>query len=386
MSDEPRRDTVCVLPWTHVASTVDGVWSRCCFDSTNDYDGYYRQETEPEFVLDLDALGCSPLSRYARANPDRTMGLREAFNSPNMKRTRLQMLAGERPAACRSCFQQEDLGVGSHRTHMNALFADEVDLPGLLAATGPDGALDRFPIHLDLRFGNTCNLSCIMCSFPVSSRLGAGRTPAWTMANIDPYRDDEDLWRTLREHAHEIRYLYIAGGEPFMQPGHRRLLELLTETGAAGNIKIHYTSNLTVLPPGLWPLLHQFRYASIAASCDGMGEVFERIRVGARWKDFVANLRIAREHVEVWLDVTVQRDNVDSLAGLHRFAREEGVRMRAQNILQYPEELSVRSLPREERERHAVEVARLVLDCRDRELELFAELERVRDYLLSDRS
>jgi sulfatase maturation enzyme AslB (radical SAM superfamily) len=383
VSDEPERCTVCVLPWTHVSSTVDGVWSRCCFDTTSDYDEYYRQETEPEFVLDPDALGCSPLSRYAKANPDRAMGPREAFDSPNMRRTRLQMLAGERPAACRSCFQQEDLGVGSHRTHMNDLFADEVDLPGLLAATGPDGSLDRFPIHLDLRFGNTCNLSCIMCSFPVSSRLGAGRTPAWTAANIDPYRDDEQLWRTLREHAHEIRYLYIAGGEPFMQPGHRRLLELLTETGVAGNIKIHYNSNLTVLPPGLWPLLHQFEYASIAASCDGTGEVFERIRVGARWEDFVANIRVAREHVEVWLDVTVQRDNVASLADLHWFARAEGIRMRAQNILQYPEELSVRSLPRAERERHAADVARLVLECRDHEPELFAELERVRDYLLS---
>jgi sulfatase maturation enzyme AslB (radical SAM superfamily) len=383
VSGESKRDTMCVLPWTHISSTVDGVWSRCCFDATSDYDEYYRQETEPEFVLDPDALGCSPLSRYARANPDQAMGPREAFNSPNMRRTRLQMLAGERPAACRSCFQQEDLGVGSHRTHMNALFADEVDLPGLLATTGPDGTLDRFPIHLDLRFGNTCNLSCIMCSFPVSSRLGAGRTPAWTTANIDPYRDDEHLWRTLREHANEIRYLYIAGGEPFMQPGHRRLLELLTETGAAGNIKIHYNSNLTVLPQGLWPLLHQFEHASIAASCDGIGEVFERIRVGARWEDFVTNIRVAREHVEVWLDVTVQRDNVASLADLHRFARAEEVRMRAQNILQYPEELSIRSLSRAERERHAADVARLVLECRDREPELFAELERVRDYLLS---
>jgi organic radical activating enzyme len=383
MSGERQRETVCVLPWTHVASTVDGVWSRCCFDSTNDYDGYYRQETEPEFVLDPDALGCSPLSRYASANPESSMGLDGAFNSPNMRRTRLQMLAGERPAACRSCFQQEDLGVGSHRTHMNELFAEKVDLPGLLTATEPDGGLDLFPMHLDLRFGNTCNLSCIMCSFPVSSRLGAGRTPGWATANIDPYRDDEDLWRTLREHAGDIRYLYIAGGEPFMQPGHRRLLDLLAETGAPGNIRIHYTSNLTVLPSGLWPLLEQFEHASIAASCDGIGEVFERIRVGARWDDFVTNLRVAREHVEVLLDVTVQRDNVASLGDLREFARREGVRMRAQNILQYPEELSVRSLPRTERERHAAVVGQLALDCRDGEPDLCAELERVRDYLLS---
>lgn len=158
---------------------------------------------------------------------------------------------------------------------------------------------------------------------------------------------------------------------------------MLAESGAACDIKIHYNSNLTLLPSDLWPRLQQFKSASIAASCDGVGEVFERIRVGARWEEFATNLRVAREHVEVWLDVTVQRDNVGNLAELHRFARVEGVRMRAQNILQYPGELSVRSLPFEERERCSAEVAQLILACGVDEPELSAELERVHDYLLS---
>lgn len=378
-----REDTICVLPWAHIACTIDGVWSRCCFDATNDYDTYYRQEDEPAFVLAPDALGCSPLSRYAKDNPDRVMGLKEAFNSEAMRRTRLQMIAGERPAACRSCFQQEDLGIESHRTAMNRILADEVGLADLIKATDSDGRLDRFPVHLDLRLGNTCNLGCIMCSFPVSSRLGAGRTPRWTTASIDPYKDDEQFWSTIREHAHEIRYLYLAGGEPFLQPGHHRLLDLLIESGVARQIKIHYNSNLTVLPPDLWPRLKQFKHVSIAASCDGVGEVFERIRVGGRWDVFVANLRIARDHVEVWLDVTVQRDNIGDLTRLHSFARAEGVSMRAYNLLQYPEDLSVRSLPHEEREHHGKEVARLRRMCGSDEADLATELQRLHDYLLA---
>src|SRR5690606_35471380 len=43
-----RENTICVLPWAHIACTIDGVWSRCCFDATNDYDTYYRQEDVPE--------------------------------------------------------------------------------------------------------------------------------------------------------------------------------------------------------------------------------------------------------------------------------------------------------------------------------------------------
>lgn len=108
-------DTSCVLPWMYVSASVDGVWGRCCFDATNDYDHYYREAEEPVFELVPDALGCAPNSRYARSDPARVMNLLEVFNSPNLRRTRLQMLSGERPAACRSCFDQEDLGVASHR-------------------------------------------------------------------------------------------------------------------------------------------------------------------------------------------------------------------------------------------------------------------------------
>ncbi len=61
----------CALPWLHLSTTVDGVWGRCCFDATNDYDHYYRQADEPEFRLVPDALGCLPQSRYAAANPRR---------------------------------------------------------------------------------------------------------------------------------------------------------------------------------------------------------------------------------------------------------------------------------------------------------------------------
>lgn len=373
-----------MLPWIHLATSVDGVWGRCCFDSTNDYDHYYREPEEPPFVLDRDAIGCLPGSRFATAAPDRAMGLSEAFNSPAMRRTRLQMLAGKRPRACHSCFGQEDLGVESHRNYMNREFADNVDVDELVAATGADGGLDAFPFYLDLRFGNTCNLSCIMCSFPISSRLGAGRTPAWTSAQIDPYRDDDELWETLRANCDRIRYLYIAGGEPFLQRGHLRLLDLLVEAAVAPNIALHYNSNLTMLPDGIFDTLDRFKSVVIAASCDGTRRLFESIRVGASWPTFVANLRRARDHVEVWLDVTVQRDNVGGLPDLLDFAEAELVPLRLQNILQYPEHLSVRALPDHEKAEHHTTLDRLARECAARGMpDLSRQVRRVGDYMLS---
>lgn len=95
-----RADAMCVLHWIHLSTTVDGVWGRCCFDASNDYDHYYQEAEEPRFALRPDALGCLPGSRYAQDNPDKVFSLSEAFNSPELRRTRLQMLAGERPATC----------------------------------------------------------------------------------------------------------------------------------------------------------------------------------------------------------------------------------------------------------------------------------------------
>ncbi len=375
-------DTFCVLPWMHVSASVDGVWGRCCFDTTNDYDHYYRQAEEPAFELAPDALGCVPGSRYARTDPARAMTLLEVFNSPNLRRTRLQMLAGERPAACRSCFDQEDLGVTSHRISVQERFSSQVDIAGLITRTAPDGTLDGFPSYLDLRFGNTCNLSCVMCMFPVSSRLGAGRTPIWTTAVIDPYRHDAELWRILHDHAHEIRFLYLAGGEPFMQPGRARLIDLLVDSGAAPQIEVVYNSNLTILPAGALERHATFKSVTVFASCDGVDAKFEQIRVGARWDGFVANLRRARIHANLFLDVTVQRDNVADLRDLHEFAVAEGIPLRVENILQFPEELSARSLPRPERFRIAEGVAQLARECALDDPVLAGGLTRVRDYLL----
>lgn len=379
-----NTDTLCVLPWIHLSTTVDGVWGRCCFDATNDYDSYYQQAEQPAFELVPDALGCLPHSRYAPDNPDRAYGLSEAFNSPNMRRTRLQMLASERPDACRHCYQREDDGLISHRQAMNERFASQFGVRTLVDQTSAKGELQAFPVYLDLRFGNTCNLACIMCSFPVSSKFGLADKPSWTTSNIDPYRDDEAFWDELASNANLIRHIYFAGGEPFMQSGQYSLIDLLVERGVAPAIELHYNSNLTILPTGGFDKLKQFKKVEIAASCDGVGQTFERIRVGGRWPVFAANVREAKRHVEVWLDVSVQRENLGNLAELIAFARAEGVQIRLENFVDFPVELSARSLSAKERQKHCVAIEQLAKECQENcEDSTADQLRRVVEYVNS---
>jgi sulfatase maturation enzyme AslB (radical SAM superfamily) len=341
----------CVLPWSHLCASVDGVWGRCCVDASMYHEEYYGQRDEPEFALKADALGCAPGSRYARANPDRAMTLVEAYNSEGMRRTRLAMLAGEPVSACSYCYEREAGGGESYRQKALRILAEDLDTAEVAAATRADGSVGGFPIYLDLRFGNSCNLKCIMCGYPVSSRWGLDRHPSWAPAHIDPYRDDEALWSALREHASVLRRIYFAGGEPFMQPGHFRLLDLLIAERAAGQIRLTYNSNLTVLPTGLLDKLASFRSVEIGASCDGTHGLFEQIRTGAKWADFVRNLRLVRQHATVWLAVAPQRDNLHHLGDIIDFAEAEGVGIDLTNFVHWPRPLCVQSLPEDDKQR-----------------------------------
>lgn len=362
LADSP---TFCVLPWLHLSTSVDGVWARCCVDSTAYHDQYYTEQDEPAFLLEEESLGCVTNSRYASDNPGLVRGFDEAFNSPAMRRTRLAMLSGEPVAACSYCYVREAGGGQSYRQQMNDELPNRIDIDRLLALTDPDGTVAEFPCYLDLRFGNSCNLECIMCGFPVSSRWGASRRVHWASANIDPYRGDEEFWEMLSRNATKLRRVYFAGGEPFMQPLHFKALEMFVATGAAAGIELVYNSNLTLVPDGIFDYFRHFESVCIGASCDGTRALFESIRRGAKWAEFVSNIDLYRQHVRVLLQVAPQRDNIGAIGDILEFAESRGLEVDLRNFVHYPAELSARSLPLEERQACSAELRQLARACGD---------------------
>lgn len=340
----------CALPWVHIACSVDGVWSRCCFDATTSYDDYYTAGERPTFRLAEGAVGCVDGSEFAKDNPERVLSPSSVLGSIEMRRTRREMLAGIQPDPCRHCFEVEDIGGKSHRQMMNEILGAKVDLQDLVRRTGPDGEVDWHPVSLELRLGNVCNLACIMCSFPVSSSLGRRARPQWTSAVIDPYSDAAEFWEDL-ESLSGVRYIYFAGGEPFLQPAHRRFLTQLSSSAHASRIELHYSSNLTVAPRRVLALFEKFRSVTVAASCDGLGETFETIRCGAKWSTFTTNLATFKQVAKVWLEVAVQKANVLHLADIVAFGRAEGLRVRLWNVVHYPVHLAITGLEGRERTR-----------------------------------
>ena len=106
-----------------------------------------------------------------------------------------------------------------------------------------------------------------------------------------------------------------------------------------------YATNLTVLPPAVLGLWRQFRLVSLEASCDGVGQVFERIRLGGRWPEFERNADLVKDLVRLSIHASPQRDNIMHLADIIRWALDRGLPVHVSNVVREPAELSVRNLP-----------------------------------------
>ncbi len=381
-SNNRYEGPMCPLPWVHMALSVEGVWSRCCFDRTNDYDYLYVTPVRPVFRLQPDSLGAIPSSRFALEEPDAAAEVEKAFNSDAMRETRRAMLAGQAPHVCDYCYHVESMGGFSPRLSMWERYDSKRMFLERLQATASDGHVPSVPISLDLRLGNKCNLRCIMCSYPTSSRFGAPEQARWQESVIDPYFESPEFWASIERIANELHYLYLAGGEPFLQSTHFRLLDLLVELGVAADVMLEYNTNLTVVPRRLVLRLKSFARVVIGASCDGIGPLYERIRVGAAWNKFVSNLRILKCNFQMRLDMAIQAANIFAIPEVVAFARAEGVGIQVANLVHYPEELSVLTLTTDDRERAVVMLDSEVKRARrSGDKELSTQLQRLLDYV-----
>lgn len=326
----------CVLPWVHVYGSVDGIWARCCVDSSARHDGTGN--------LTGDALGCSQGSHYAPANPARTQSVLEAFNSDQLRATRVAMMAGKPVLPCSYCYLRESVGGRSYRQTMNNRFERSFNWEDMLRRTTKEGRYDGAPCFLDIRWGNICNLRCLMCSYPASSRWHSVDRDK-SAAVLSPY-DDEVLWIELEELAKNLIRVYFAGGEPMLHRNHLKFLRLLTSSGHAADIELAYNTNMMILPEPVVKLWPHFSLVDLGASCDGVGKTFESIRSGGSWSTFVENLQIASSinGVKVRIAVTPQRANAKNLVELVDWANDSGYEIDLHNFLHYPPDQSMKSL------------------------------------------
>jgi len=271
----PQTETFCILPFVHLYSEPKGEMKPCCIAGGFDT------------PLDL-----------------KTLSIDEAFNSPQMKELRKNMLEGKRNKVCDVCYKKEDLNRVSPRSDFNKNSLWEMPV------VNEDYSVETQFQHIDIRFSNLCNFKCRMCNHDFSSNWFEDYekiAPGYTIGRKKVMKVSDTIVEDLIPHLTNIKSFYFAGGEPLIMPEHYKVLKHLYDTmpvlekhwGNKRPLSIHYNTNLSVITydeQSLIDLWDGFDRVFLSISCDGVGEVGEYQRIGFQHDRFVENLKTIQKY------------------------------------------------------------------------------------------
>lgn len=231
-------------------------------------------------------------------NPSQPLTLDNFDNFHNLEQKiqdREDMLAGKWPKGCAYCERAELAGAKSDRQTAN-------ELPNIIPieVLKNKSATSVSPRIVEIRFGNTCNCSCIYCEPGSSSKLQSeinkfGEFTHNTI-NIKQFTKNNDryaalvekFWKWLNLNYLNIQRLNVLGGEPFLMSETFQLLEFF-ETHPNPDLELNLVTNLNV-PEHLvdsaiitWERLvteKKLKRIDIVASLDTWGDSAEYIRHG----------------------------------------------------------------------------------------------------------
>jgi MoaA/NifB/PqqE/SkfB family radical SAM enzyme len=285
-------NTFCPLPWIHLATRPNGDVRLCCTANASGAD-----------IVDTKDVGLVKQDGVVMNLRDHT--IEDVWNSEQMRNTRLQMLAGEKPTSCLKCYQEEHNGIVSKRQWETVVWKERINIEEVVAKTTFAGHLPVDIPYFDLRLGNMCQLKCVMCSphdssawikewkiqYPKYKTIELQQDQQWDIDFDYTWYQKGVFLQSMRAQAHNIKELYFAGGEPLLIPEHYKILEFMIETGAASSCVVRYNSNGLELPEKLFELWNHFKQVKFNFSVDAVGARNDYIRYPSKWDNVVTNLK-----------------------------------------------------------------------------------------------
>ncbi len=135
-------------------------------------------------------------------------------------------------------------------------------------------------LHLDMSFGNRCNLSCAMCSSKYSSKL----------RNIE--LAFEDRWATVSDifdltpkdidkildAATNLKVIELKGGEPLMYKDSLEYFLNQVYEKYGPSLRVYITTNFSKITSDIAAIIKNFKNVKLIISIDGVGDTYEWIR------------------------------------------------------------------------------------------------------------
>lgn len=241
-----------------------------------------------------------------------TESIGEVYNSEEMKKLRMDMLNGKRNKLCEICYLAEDRNEVSARQGFIEPDNYDFEIPETT-----DGEVPLEFEYIDIRFSNQCNFKCRTCCHDFSS---SWYEPEKLLGTISPdtkkvIKVENNFIENLKKHLNKLKYIYFAGGEPLIMPEHLEILKFVTDKKLS--LRLHYNTNLSTLKYKekslfeYWNKIKETGSIYIAASCDGLYDLGEYIRVGFNHKKFVKNIQKLKDNdISYGIQYTVSTYNI----------------------------------------------------------------------------
>jgi len=319
-------NTFCILPWIHLSTRPDGQMRVCCTANASGVAATNAQSTGAQIGILRDDQG---LPSNLNVND-----LESSWNGAYMRNVRKQMLDGKEPPSCTKCFKEERAGHNSKRMWETKYWSSRVDLQKLLAETTDDGEVPPQIAYIDLRFGNKCQLACIMCSphdssgwikewksiYPTIQNQNVKDIWQWDNkgsvngSSYNWHKNNPKFWQQFYEQIPNMKQLYFAGGESLIIEEHYDILEECIKQGYAKNMEIRYNSNAVEWRDDLFELWKHFKLVRFHYSVDSIHEMNEYIRYPSKWSRTEEVFHIldtqTSDNVEVTIACAVQALNI----------------------------------------------------------------------------
>ena len=298
----------CYAPWTNVHINTTGRYKTCCAGTDE--------------IGDL-----------------RIIPIKDLLSSTTLNGIKSSLHQNQTNQNCTVCARQEQHSSVSERTWYNNIAEHQsIELDQLSAQQIQ---------NLDIRWSNTCNLSCVYCDHEASSQWAAlKRQP---VERLDYTNTLPGLLEFIDSNRATIKNLALLGGEPLLQKENDALLDVI-----ANHVHINIITNLSV------PLENNRIFHKLLAKDNVMWDIsfetvedrFEYVRHGSSWPLMLKNIQYLKQAIKNKpghnIGITSQYSvyNAMNLSELHQYFADNDLPMMRWNELHYPDVLSVSSLPK----------------------------------------
>ena len=201
--------------------------------------------------------------------------------------TKERMLAHQGGQGCNGCYELEGDKKGYDMISDRIFYLKELKEVDKTLYDDPN----NFDLHtIDIRWSNVCNHACVYCGPEYSSKWVTELK--LTVEEPTPTRVQE-LKDLVHKHAHQLKHVYMAGGEPLLMKENLELLELLKQVNPNVNLRIN--TNLSKVDTRVFDLICTFTNVHWTVSVETIEEEFEYVRYGGKWQDFLDNLNTIKK-------------------------------------------------------------------------------------------